>query len=83
MTGVKETARHPTRLPNLEVEAAAVERLGYGGRTMWIAIFAIAIAIAIFLSVAAVMMSVKIANVKSILAKSPFSLDRRKRAWAN
>jgi hypothetical protein len=48
---------------------------------MWVLIFAIAIAI--FLSVATVMMSVKSANVRPILAKSPFSLDRRKRAWAN
>lgn len=49
---------------------------------MWISIFAIAIAIAIFLSVAAVMMTVNSAKVKSILTKSPFSLDRRKRACA-
>jgi len=40
-----------------------VERLGYGGRAMWISIFAFAIAFAIFLNVAAVMMAAKSAKV--------------------
>jgi len=70
-------------LPELKVEAVAVERLGYGGLAMWISIFAFTIAIAIFLGVAAVMMNLRSTKIKSILAKSPSSLNRRKRAWAN
>jgi len=50
---------------------------------MWISIFAIAIAIGIFLSVAAVTMNVKPAKVKSMHTKSRFPLKRRKRAWAH
>jgi len=50
---------------------------------MWVSIFAFTIAIALFLSVAAVMMNVISAKKTPILAKSLFSLNRRKRAWAN
>jgi hypothetical protein len=49
-------------LPKLKVEGVAVERIGYGGSAMWISIFAIAIAMAIFLNVAAVMTNVRSAK---------------------
>jgi hypothetical protein len=78
-----EIASHPTKLLNPEIEGVAIERLGDGGRVMWISIFAIAIATAIFLSVAAIMMSVKSAKAKPNLTKLPFSLDSWKRVWAN
>ena len=44
---------------------------------MWISIFSFAIAVAIFLSVATVMINVKSAKVKSISSKSPNLLNRR------
>ena len=50
---------------------------------MWILIFSIAIAIGIFLSVAAVIMNVKPVKVKSMHTKSLFPLKRRKRARAH
>jgi hypothetical protein len=49
--------------PKLKVEGVAVEWIGYGGSAMWISIFAIAIAMAIFLNVAAVMTNVRSAKV--------------------
>jgi hypothetical protein len=40
-----------------------IHTLGYGGSAMWISFFTIVIAMAIFLNVAAVMMTVKSAKV--------------------